>query len=37
MLDFRDDEEDKLAALALAEVSGEDDDLDGGGLENRRP
>ena len=27
MLDFRDDEEDERAALALAEVSGDDDDL----------
>ena len=30
MLDFRDDEEDRLAALALAEVSGEEDDLGDG-------
>ena len=30
MLDFRDDEEDELAALALAEVSGEEDDLGDG-------
>ena len=37
MLDFRDDEEEQRAALALAEVSGEDDDSAATRPDNPRP